>query len=1679
MPSSPLLRIVRAVAGALVLFHASAAQAASGTWTPDANGDWSTATNWTGGTIADGKDGNASFSNNITADRTVTLNTGRVIGGLTFGDANTATPGGWSLTGTGSLSLQTTSGSPVLSVNALAAGKAATITVPLTSTAAAVFTKTGAGTLILSAANTFPAGTMNFPATTTDDSGVVRLTNNAALGSVTTILEPGTNAANSCVELAGNITVPYSIDTAGRANSVFLRNVSGANTLSGTLRIANSGGNYAIESAAGTLTLSGSVYNSIPTSRTLAFIGAGNGIISGFLGDGSGGVLSIDKQGTGTWTLAAPNAYTGTTTISGGTLQWQSSINNSTSIVDNATLAFTSPDGINLTQVISGTGAVVQKGAGSLTLSGANTYAGGTQTTTAGTHLSVNNDSALGTGLVTLGDTLGSAQVWFQSAGSQNLANNFEVRTARWIIDSTTVNNLAAGDLTISGSVYLNQGAAGRDIYTNKNLTLSGQITGTIGLTKSGDSTLTISGAASYTGTTTVNDGALYVDGSLTGGGAVNVASGGTFGGTGTVSGVVTMNGTSTIAVGRPTSGTGKLTVGGLVLNAGSSIIVGLGAPGAPTNGSFQVNGKLTLGGTLTVINTGAITTGTYPLFNYTGTLTNLGVNVALDAGLSGTLVTTAGQVSLRVTKAQALGPMNTEMISFADLSSLRWYVDPAAQGYNVYFGTSASAVSAATTSTAGVYQGRSTTGTYTPTGLTAPATSTTYYWRTDTVNADGSITAGPVWSFTVVNDRDMLADTWVATDALNRVLPTSVESGPPRPNQPIGIFYFLWHNPNSLGSDGPRDVSAYINGRNGYTTATNPWADSPPWMTGSSGRSWYWGQPEAGYYTNDDEWVIRRHLALLSAAGVDVVAFDNTNGNPQLYQANYTAIANTLRKMRAEGTKINIKFMFITHTGSPVTMTWLYDNLYRPGLYPELWYQWQGKPVIIGYPDGLTSSDGSVSSTVRNFFTIRAGWANGSNPVNEWQWIDTPTPQSVGYVTGRPDIAEQIPVAAGGWANSNLGRSNANRTQPAFDKFHLSLNRTEGQGLFFSEQMYYGLKIDPQFLFVTGWNEWWAGAWDSPYNGYTNLLTMPVAAANRYFVDNYDAEYSRDIEPMKGGFGDNYYYQLVAQNRLRKGARPVPMASAAKTIAVGGDFSDWTTVGPEFLDVVGDVAARNHATTFSNLANYTNTTGRNDFRVLKVARDNQYLYFYAETVAPITTPSGTNWMTLFIDADRSRATGWEGYDYVINFGGVGTSTTTLQRLAGSTWAPTVVRSDLFYKVTGNKLMLRVARADLGLSADPLTFDFHWADNYQKPGDISEFGVNGDSAPDRRFNYRYQTWTEQPTVLRQDGFENGQDASWGETYASGSRWKISSTLPYSGNACLLGTGSSNASAPSVMINRTSTAASTSMQVSFRYKLGNVADAQNIQVSYLNASNVWVKARELSRDEYYSSGQAWSYDERQNVWLLFNDTLTNSGSDAQFFHDKFAVKIDIAGLTSSTQTVVVDDFQINATQRTGVATATTAPNTAAGGAMSNNKILRWTPGTGASTQSVYLGTPGNLRLVATLDGAAGSFDPGTLQFGTQYAWRVDAVNTYGTTVGQSWSFTTAVQPKVTPAGFDSGRHFQLTIAGDVGPDYLVEGSNDLISWQTLKTYSAPVPPIVFVDADSGTATKRFYRIRLGP
>jgi len=233
--------------------------------------------------------------------------------------------------------------------------------------------------------------------------------------------------------------------------------------------------------------------------------------------------------------------------------------------------------------------------------------------------------------------------------------------------------------------------------------------------------------------------------------------------------------------------------------------------------------------------------------------------------------------------------------------------------------------------------------------------------------------------------------------------------------------------------------------------------------------------------------------------------------------------------------------------------------------------------------------------------------------------------------------------------------------------------------------------------------------------------------------VDQYNQEYSRDCEPMRGGHSDNYYYQLAAHVRRFKGVRKPQKAAGPSQIVIDGSFSDWKDITPEFRDTIGDTAQRNHAG-YGNLV-YRNTTGRNDFVIAKAAHDRDSLFFFVQTLKEISPRSGRNWMLLLLDADRSTKTGWLGYDYVVNLKVLSDRETSVKVWRDGTW---VSCAKAAYQVNGNGMELQIRRSAMGRMGATAQFDFHWADNIQSFDGVSELGVNGDSAPNRRWNYRYE-----------------------------------------------------------------------------------------------------------------------------------------------------------------------------------------------------------------------------------------------------------------------------------------------------------------------------------------------------
>ena len=313
--------------------------------------------------------------------------------------------------------------------------------------------KSGTGTWTLSGTNTHTGTTTLGTGPSGDpvvDDGVIRLTNSSAIGTGTLVVNGGYQAGR--VELSGgSVNLTNAIELQGRQGPTYaaISNYSGNNTISGAINLISNGTSMNIESQAGLLTISGADFTGA-SGRILTLLGAGNGSFEKNVLTANW--ASVRKYGNGTWTLTGANTYTGSTTFGAGTISVSSigdggvasgNLGSATAaasnlVFDGGTLqytgntatsdrAFTINSGKTATIEVSTsgqslslagatgaatTGALAKTGAGTLELTGASTYPGGTTVndgkllvngSTAASAITVAAGSVTGTPKATLG----------------------------------------------------------------------------------------------------------------------------------------------------------------------------------------------------------------------------------------------------------------------------------------------------------------------------------------------------------------------------------------------------------------------------------------------------------------------------------------------------------------------------------------------------------------------------------------------------------------------------------------------------------------------------------------------------------------------------------------------------------------------------------------------------------------------------------------------------------------------------------------------------------------------------------------------------------------------------------------------------------------------------------------------------------------------------------------------------------------------------------------------------------------------------------------------------------------------------------------------------------------------------------------------------------------------------
>lgn len=584
--------------------------------------------------------------------------------------------------------------------------------------------------------------------------------------------------------------------------------------------------------------------------------------------------------------------------------------------------------------------------------------------------------------------------------------------------------------------------------------------------------------------------------------------------------------------------------------------------------------------------------------------------------------------------------------------------------------------------------------------------------------------------------------DTWVATDGLGRSLSGYKQVGGKRKDRYVGMFYWTWHASHAK-KHLPRNVQQILDSLepDEAQKAKNDF-HHPVWLEYDGYH--FWNEPLFGYYSTTDKYVLRKHAEMLADAGVDVVFFDCTNG-ALLWQDSYMALLETFTEARKQGVKTpKISFMlnFGPMPSTTIMLEKLYNELYKDGNYKDLWFYWEGKPLLMAHPEALNPYQ-EDHQEILDFFTFRrneASYFTRAYSKGYWGWLSIYPQGKFGVEQGGK--VEQMTVGVAQNATVEfltamngknvLGRSYAHgdyhytytyRNETI--KVDKSIDNSKLYGINFQQQWDYAIKTDPEFIFVTGWNEWVALRFNE-WQGVENA-----------FPDQFNDEYSRDIEPSKGDLKDHYYYQLVENVRRYKGVSKPEKLNAKKKIDIFGPLSQWDDITP-FYHYTGNTWDRDHDGYVGT--HYTNDTMRNDIRVAKVSFDNKNIYFYVETVDPLTPHTDPGWMRLFIDTKQATkdSKDWEEIEYVVNRISPTEKIAYVEKSKGG-WDWEIV-AEVEYSVKDNVLQIEIPRKVLGLDTlkDPV-FNFKWADNNCLDGDILTFYTDGDSAPGGRFMFHFNT----------------------------------------------------------------------------------------------------------------------------------------------------------------------------------------------------------------------------------------------------------------------------------------------------------------------------------------------------
>ncbi|SDC17872.1 hypothetical protein [Niabella drilacis] len=535
-----------------------------------------------------------------------------------------------------------------------------------------------------------------------------------------------------------------------------------------------------------------------------------------------------------------------------------------------------------------------------------------------------------------------------------------------------------------------------------------------------------------------------------------------------------------------------------------------------------------------------------------------------------------------------------------------------------------------------------------------------------------------------------------------------------------VGLFYFTWLGQHPGGQKGIYNISQLLQ--------TNPEAlyradDS---RHSPLGQYHFWGEPLYGYYNSADPWVITRHIELLTMAGIDYLMLDATNSF--YYPEVVTTLLDRLSFFRSQGWPVP-KIAFYTNSASGTTVSHIYKRFYASGKHESCWYSPGGKPLIIGITEhNRKASDQTlsgnfkdvVSKDLEQYFDVReAQWPTGIYNKAAFPWISWDYPQRI-------HKGGVISVSVAQHGPATIVFSDTLHTKGRGYDVLAEKNTTAGvrSGKNYQSQWETVFKNEKRVnnVFITGWNEW-----------------VAIKMKNEkgiFFVDAFNEAFSRDIEMMKDGYGDDFYLQTIANIRKFKYNYKERGGGGNKTRIriLDTTLHQWNKAAAWFQDFRGDAIPRNFAG-FAPSVHYWDSSARNDIVSIKVTNDKKNLYILVETALPVTAYNVTdrNWMNILLSTGHHEQD-FGGFSYIVNRRPGTGGTTSVERSVGSgRWSDT---GKARMHIWGNHMQVSIPLRMLKLNHHG-TVGIKVADNVTRNADIMDYYITGDSAPIGRLAYLY------------------------------------------------------------------------------------------------------------------------------------------------------------------------------------------------------------------------------------------------------------------------------------------------------------------------------------------------------